>query len=58
MAKKKSTSGRKPVNPSEKVILVGFYTKRSVIETLGGMDQAREIAKNYIEGRALVLQVS
>lgn len=52
MAKKKQSVGRKPVKPSEKVILVGFYTKRSVIDSLGGMDRIREIAKEYVESRA------
>lgn len=52
MAKKKQKSGRKPVKPSEKVILVGFYVKKSVVDSVGGMDRAREIAKTYIESRA------
>lgn len=52
MAKKKSGPGRKPVKPAEKVILVGFYTKKHVIDSLGGMESTRQIAKNYIEGRA------
>lgn len=52
MAKKKKSGGRKPVKPSEKVILVGFYTKRYIVESLGGMDRAREIAKEMIEARA------
>lgn len=50
MAKKKS-GGRKPVEPAEKVILVGFYTKKKVVDKAGGMEQAREIVKNYLEGK-------
>lgn len=47
MAKKIKT-GRKKVEPAEKVILVGFYIKRKVIEKVGGMDQARKLAYNHI----------
>lgn len=50
MAKKK-TGGRKPVEPAEKVMLVGFYTKKKVIDKAGGMEQVREAAKNYVEGK-------
>jgi len=53
MAKKKSNGGRKPVEPSEKVILVGFYTKKRVVDNAGGMEQARETAKNYLEEKYL-----
>lgn len=49
MAKKKQKGGRKRIDPSEKVILVGFYVKKSVVEQVGGMDQAREIAKFAVE---------
>lgn len=49
---KKQKSGRKKVNPAEKVILVGFYTKKSVIETIGGMDKTRSYAKEIVEARA------
>jgi hypothetical protein len=52
MAKKKQKGGRKPVDPAKKVILVGFYTQKSVIDSLGGMENARELAKTYIEARA------
>lgn len=50
MAKKKKSGGRKSVKPAEKVILVGFYTKRAIIDGLGGMEKTREIAKNHVEG--------
>jgi hypothetical protein len=53
MAKKKQNSGRKPVEPLEKVILVGFYTKRKVVENAGGMDAARQEAKEYFETKYL-----
>lgn len=46
---KKIKQGRKKVEPSEKVILVGFYTKRKFVDKVGGMDKAREIAKDSIE---------
>lgn len=52
MAKKKSNSGRKPVEPAERIILVGFYVKRKYVDALGGMDRVREISKLEIEGRA------
>lgn len=52
MAKKKQKSGRKPVKPSDKVILVGFYVKKSVVDSVGGMDMARMIVKNHLEARA------
>jgi hypothetical protein len=48
MAKKIKT-GRKKVDPAEKVILVGFYTKQKVVNQIGGMERAREIAKNTVE---------
>lgn len=50
MAKKIKT-GRKKVEPAEKVILVGFYTKRKVVDNAGGMEVARETAKNYLEDK-------
>lgn len=40
------------VIPSEKVILVGFYTKKRIIDSVGGMESARALAKNYIESKA------
>lgn len=49
MAKKKSKGGRKPVEPEEKVILVGFYTKTRYVDRVGGMERAREIAKSELE---------
>jgi len=49
MAKKKQKGGRKPVEPSEKVILVGFYTKKKVVDEVGGMDEARKLAKDAVE---------
>ncbi len=52
MAKKKNKGGRNPVKPSEKVILVGFYTKQSNIDDVGGMIEARKMAKNHLEAKA------
>lgn len=49
MARKKQKGGRKPVDPKEKVILVGFYVKNKYVLQAGGMDRAREIAKESIE---------
>ncbi len=37
------------VEPSEKVILVGFYTKQRYVDQVGGMAEARKRAKNAIE---------
>lgn len=49
MAKKKKTGGRNPVEPAEKVILVGFYTKQRFVDEVGGMVEARKIAKEALE---------
>ena len=49
MAKKKSKSGRRPVEPEEKVILVGFYIKQKFVTRVGGISRAREIAANQLE---------
>ncbi len=49
MAKKKQKSGRKPINDQEKVVLVGFYVKRYIIDALGGMDKVRELSKYEVE---------
>ena len=51
MAKKKSNVGRKPVEPSERIVLVGFYTKQSIIDHLGGKDAVRKMCKNWIEAK-------
>lgn len=48
MAKKKQKGGRKPIDPDEKVILVGFYIKRKFVENIGGMDNARIVAHNAV----------
>lgn len=56
MAKKKNKAnrgGRKPVQPSEKMVLVGFYVKQWMIDLLGGKDKTREMAKNSIEVAAI-----
>lgn len=52
MAKKKNNSGRKPIDPSERVILVGFYVKKKVIDMLGGMVSIRDKAKKEMEAEA------
>lgn len=49
MAKKRNKGGRKPVDPEEKVILVGFYVKQKFVTKIGGMDRAREYAKAELE---------
>lgn len=49
MAKKKQKGGRKRIDPKEKVILVGFYVKNNYVQQVGGMDRAREIAKESLE---------
>lgn len=49
MAKKKKTGGRNPVEPAEKVILVGFYTKQKNVDKAGGMPRARNQAKTLFE---------
>lgn len=49
MVKKKQKGGRKPIDPQEKVILVGFYVKRKDVDRVGGIYRARDIAKESIE---------
>jgi len=49
MAKRKGKGGRKPVEPEEKVIQVNFYTKTKYVQSIGGMDRAREFVKNQLE---------
>jgi hypothetical protein len=53
MAKKIKT-GRKKVSPEKKIILVGFYTRKEVVDINGGMEQTRELAKQYIESIAKI----
>lgn len=45
----KQKPGRKKVAPAEKVVLVGFYTKKRHIEEKGGMVAVREKCKELIE---------
>lgn len=52
MAKRKQKSGRKPVDPSKRVVMVGFYVQQSIIDLLGGMEKTREIAKSHVEHKA------
>ncbi len=54
--KRKQKTGRKPVEPSEKVILVGFYTKRKFVDIQGGMAKVRELCKLMTEGQATLLK--
>lgn len=37
------------IEPAEKVILVGFYTKQKNVDKVGGMDKARRQAKTLFE---------
>lgn len=52
MAKKKAKTGRKRIPDSEKTVLVGFYTKQTVIDKFGGMYEIRMQAKNHVESLA------
>lgn len=52
MAKKKAKTGRKRIPDSEKTVLVGFYTKQTVIDHFGGLHMIREMAKRYVEYQA------
>lgn len=52
MAKRKQKTGRKPIEPSKRVVLVGFYVQQSIIDLLGGMEKTREMAKQHIEHKA------
>ena len=49
---KSNTTRIKPVEPSKKMVLVGFYVQQCVIDLLGGKDKTREIAKEHVEHRA------
>jgi hypothetical protein len=49
MAKKKNNGGRKPLKPSERAILVGFYIKSADVDFIGGIEKAREIAKVAVQ---------
>lgn len=48
MAKKQKT-GRKKVEPAEKVILVGFYTQKKNVDRLGGLPETRNKCKEMVE---------
>lgn len=50
MAKKKNNGGRKPIEPAEKAILVGFYIKKKFVDLVGGKEKARQIARVAVEG--------
>lgn len=47
---KKAKTGRKRLPKAEKTVLVGFYTKQKNVDQVGGMQAARERAKNLLEG--------
>lgn len=49
MRKKKEKVGRKSVDPPEKVILVGFYTKQKFVDFVGGLANARKLSKENLE---------
>lgn len=44
-----NNGGRKKLPENEKMLLVGFYTKKENVDRVGGLARAREIAKNLIE---------
>jgi hypothetical protein len=50
--RRKSTAkmGRKPLHPAAKMVLVGFYTRQHNVNRLGGMPNARQKAKEMLEG--------
>lgn len=48
MAKKQKT-GRKRLPEAEKTVLVGFYTKKRIINHFGGMAKVREKCKRELE---------
>lgn len=41
--------GRKPVEPSKKKVLLGFYTEQGNIDEAGGIERARNMAKSSFE---------
>ena len=53
LTKNGAQSGRKPVPIEEKAVLVGFYTKQKLITQEGGLQAARERAKNLFENYAM-----
>jgi len=44
---KRKNAGRKPV--SDKKVQVSFYIKKSIIDSVGGMDKFKEKVLRYIE---------
>lgn len=44
-----ANSGRKKLPEHEKMTMVGFYTKQENVDRVGGLQKAREAAKQYIE---------
>lgn len=46
---KKQKAGRKCLPKAQKAVLVGFYTKQENVDRVGGLQKAREAAKQYIE---------
>ncbi len=52
MRKKKSNRGRKAIPVGEKVVPVTFYVHPSVLEAVGGLDEAREECKDFLIGLA------
>lgn len=46
---RKTKLGRRPIDPAEKKVLLGFYTTQKYIDKLGGLDRARSLAKLEFE---------
>lgn len=45
--------GRNPVDEKDKIKTVNVYVKSSVIEKVGGLQEAKIKAKNFLEKEAL-----
>ena len=48
MTTEKKKSGRKPINPAEKIVQISVYTKQGIVDLLGGEVKVKELAESYI----------
>lgn len=48
---KKMKPGRKRLPDEYKAILVGFYVKKALVTSRGGLQKVRESCKDFVENR-------
>lgn len=46
------------VEPAEKVVLVGFYTKQKFVDFMGGLANARKFAKQELEAEMYAVKAT